>query len=49
MDGSGYLADRAIYWSDEGDLHLNTNIVLGDSTGDPTINSILTFMAKFGS
>ena len=50
MDGSGYLADRAIFWSDQGDLHLNTNIVLGDTTpGNPTINSILTFMAKFGS
>ena len=50
MDGSGYLADRAIYWGDQGDLHLNTNIVLGDTTpGNPTINSILTFMAKFGS
>ena len=48
MDGSGYIADRAIYWSDQGDLHIQGNVILGSNSVD-AINSIVTFVTKLAS
>lgn len=48
MDGSGYIADRAIYWSDQGDLHIHGNVVLGTDPND-TVNSIIGFVTHLAS